>query len=187
MDLILVHGATKHLVHVEDDSTVDELMTLVTEKTQIPNFNQKLIYKGVAISKDNVKLLKEFKIKNNSKIMVIGQRHDPEEESILKKLAETEKTVEKMNSSIAKLNSDIDSVKKGFMEKSLLSKSIERLQKILLKYTEDGMQAMEFLDGMKIDEKFKDARLKKKSLINKIQTILDKCDIISDNLSTANS
>lgn len=186
MDIILVHAASKHPIHIQDNASVDELKKIVTEKTMIPSFKQKLIYKGVAISKDDSKVLKDFKIKSNAKIMVIGQKHDPEEEGILKNLDMIEKRIEKIEVNFADLKCNIDSVQKGFMEKTLLSKSIESLNKTLLRYTEDGMQIMESLDGIQIDENFKDARTKKKNLIKKIQALLDKCDIVADKLSSIN-
>lgn len=184
MDLTLVHGSAKHKIDVESTASVEDLMEIVDRTTQIPTFNQKLIYKGISLKKDTGMSLHELGVKNNSKIMVIGQKHDPAEEAILKKMQGLQKSANDIREHVKDLRLNLDSVKKGFLEKSLVEKSAEQLKKRLLSCTEKGMKSIEVLDEIELHERHKDARAKRKQIINEIQAILDDCDKLADEIKS---
>lgn len=183
MDITLVQGATKHQIHIEGGMTVQELMELVENVTAIPTFKQKLIYKGISISKDPDKLVDAFQIRDKSKLMVIGQRHDPEEEEALKILEKMNKTALTQQGVLKDLQDHLDSVKKGFVEGKNKETTIELLQKQILKCTENTMKHVESLDELNIGENFKDARNKRKQIIKRFQLILDGCDKLAEDVS----
>lgn len=180
----MTHGSAKHKINIEPSASVQDLMEIVDERTQIPAFNQKLIYKGLSLTKDVGTLLHELGVKNNSKIMVIGQKHDPAEEAILKKMQSVQKSAKDIQEHVTDLRLNLDSVKKGFLEKPLVEKSAEQLKKRLLSCTEKGMKCIEVLDEIELHERHKDARTKRKKIIDEIQSILDDCDKLADEIKS---
>lgn len=177
-----MQSTSKKCVKAEQCSTVHDLMKLVEEQTEIPLYNQKLIFKGNNIVKEPTKTLADVGIKEKSKIMVIGQRHDPREEELLKSLEDTHKSIDQLSKKFKAILSDIDGMKKGFLEESFRIQFEEKVKKNLLRCTEAGMKAIESLDAIMIEEKFVDAKNKKKSLINRIQCLLDECDNTTEDL-----
>lgn len=187
MDLLLVQGTSKTNVQVDESYTVADFMQLVEKETQIPAYSQKLVFKGSNIVKEPQKKLHELGIKSRAKIMVIGQSYNPEEAEILKRLQDTDKSIDKMLKNYEEIFSDIEGMKKGYLEESFLPQFVEKVKKNLLRCTETGMKTIELLDSMSIQENFKSARERKKQLIKRIQSLLDDCDKTADELATSNA
>ena len=80
-------GSAKHLVDIDDGSVLSDLMGHVELMTGVPTTGQKLVLNGKALtSLDHGKTLRECKVTNNCKIMVLGKRFDPQADQLYKQV-----------------------------------------------------------------------------------------------------
>ncbi|KAJ3442459.1 ubiquitin domain-containing protein ubfd1 [Anaeramoeba flamelloides] len=68
--LILKYKKQSHELKMQHDDTIGDLKALVEKITKVPKSLQKLIYKG--IQKNDQKTLREAKMRNKSKVLLIG-------------------------------------------------------------------------------------------------------------------
>ncbi|CAK8695991.1 unnamed protein product [Clavelina lepadiformis] len=176
MELTISVGATRHKVTASLEATVQELMHIVEDKSEIPEHRQKLIFKGVTLTKDPDKLLSKSGIKSGSKIMVVGKRYNPDEEEALNKFQSIERDVSKTGQLIADIEKHVDSILKGFMDQKHKAEAFQKIEKEILAHSHSLMKHLENIDSMTIVSDFKDARIKRKVVVDKIQKHLDKCD-----------
>ena len=186
MELTILVGAKKHVLTLGESCIVRELMETVAEKSQIKEINQKLIFKGVTLTKEPDKLLSEFGIKSGSKIMVIGKRYDSEEEAALITFQDMEKSVTKITRHMEDLKKQSDSVLNGFLQKQYKTEALEKINKEIQQFLFTLTKHLETIDSMTLSVDFKDAKIKRKSVVDKIQDAMDKCEatseLIEDNL-----
>ncbi|KAJ3435482.1 ubiquitin domain-containing protein ubfd1 [Anaeramoeba flamelloides] len=66
----LKYKKQSHVLTMELDDTIGDLKSIAEQKTQVPKSLQKLIYKG--IQKNDHKTLKQARLRNKSKVLLIG-------------------------------------------------------------------------------------------------------------------
>lgn len=178
----LMHKTTQIKVSLSTEENVGKLMKMVESKTKIPETNQKLLFKGICISKTPEKLLKELKIKNGNKVMVIGQVFHPEEEKVINKLQEIEKQVETVKTTITEITETFESIKKGFITDNLKKEALLKISKHSTLCIEKLMKNLEKIDALTINSAYENARTKRKQLVKNLQPLLDKCDRLNADL-----
>ncbi|KAM4704709.1 BAG family molecular chaperone regulator 1 isoform 2-T2 [Rhinophrynus dorsalis] len=118
--ITLTHGSEKHKLQVvgqeeNEEPTLQDMALIVEQVTGVPLTSQKLIYKGKSL-KEMQQTLTALGVKNGCKVMLIGKRNCPEEESELKKLKDLEKSVEQMASKLEDVNKELSGIQKSMPE-----------------------------------------------------------------------
>lgn len=162
----ITHGSDKHKLQVvaeeeHDEPTLQDMALSVEKITGVPLASQKLIYKGKSL-KEMEQTLSALGIKNGCKVMLIGKKNCPEEESELKKLKDLEKSVEQIAGKLEDVNKELSGIQKGFLNKSLQVEALGKLDKRIKTTVEQFMKVLEQIDSMTIPENFSDSRMKKK-------------------------
>ncbi|XP_018123157.1 BAG family molecular chaperone regulator 1 isoform X2 [Xenopus laevis] len=153
----------------------------VEQVTGVPLHSQKLICKGKSL-KEMEQTLSALGVKNGFRIMLIGKKNCPEEESELKKLKDLEKSVEQMATKLEDVNKELSGIQKGFLNKSLQAEALIKLDKRIKTTVEQFMKILEGIDAMTMPENFCDCRLKRKGLVKKVQGLLAQCDTVEGNI-----
>ena len=179
MELILLVGPKRIGITVDESSKVRTLMELVAEETKIREINQKLIFKGETITKEPDKQLSEFGVKNKSKIMVVGRRYDSKEEAAMNTFYGIENAVVKLSKEVDELKKQTKSIKGGFLQKEYQVEAFEKIKYNLKKIYNTLMTSLETIDSMSLLAEFKDAKLKRKVVVDKVQSLMDQCDSIT--------
>ncbi|KAM3823173.1 BAG family molecular chaperone regulator 1 isoform 3-T3 [Vipera latastei] len=115
MIVTVTYGNEKHNLQVDSQEgsqpTVHDLALLTEQVTGVPVSFQKLIYKGKSL-KEMEQPLSTLGVKNGCKVMLIGKRNSPEEETELKKLKVLEKSVEHLAKKIDEVNKELREIQK---------------------------------------------------------------------------
>lgn len=155
--------------------TVQHLMDKVVEVFEIPHDCQKLVCKGKTL-KNPEDVLCDIGIKDGSTIMLLGKKPDPAEDKEMGKLLEVEKDVEKNEKRLSDITYELDGIHRGFMKEDLRLPALKQLKKRLGGTTETFMKQLESLDELRFEENNKSGRGKRKTIVNRIQVLLDRCD-----------
>lgn len=107
--------------------------------------------------------------------MVINRENNIDEQKVFSRLGEIDRKVEVIILKIDFLLPQLDSVLKGFNDESS-SKIFDSIKKKLLNASENLMKHLESVDSIEVDENFQAARIRRKSLVVKINKCLDRCD-----------
>ncbi|XP_058942366.2 BAG family molecular chaperone regulator 1 [Pocillopora verrucosa] len=179
----LVHGSNKYPVELQTDSsndgpTVEDLANLAARLTDVPRGSQRLIFKGQSLT-DLSQSLKSLKVKNGSKVMLIGKKFNPLEEENMKAVLAAEKKTDEIEKRLTENVEELQGVEKGFLQTELVNQTLDKLTRKIQGITEDFMKTLESLDSLLIDSSLQQAKAKKKSLVQRIQVLLDKSDGIS--------
>ncbi|OCT76220.1 BAG family molecular chaperone regulator 1 isoform X1 [Xenopus laevis] len=182
----LTHGTEKHTLLVvspeeNGEPTLQDMALKVEQVTGVPLHSQKLICKGKSL-KEMEQTLSALGVKNGFRIMLIGKKNCPEEESELKKLKDLEKSVEQMATKLEDVNKELSGIQKGFLNKSLQAEALIKLDKRIKTTVEQFMKILEGIDAMTMPENFCDCRLKRKGLVKKVQGLLAQCDTVEGNI-----
>ncbi|XP_057646531.1 BAG family molecular chaperone regulator 1 [Chionomys nivalis] len=156
---------------------VQDLAQLVEEATGVPLPFQKLIFKGKSL-KEMETPLSALGIQNGCRVMLIGEKSNPEEEVELKKLKDLEVSVEKTAYHLEDLNKELFGIQQGFLAKELQAEALCKLDRKVKATIEQFMKILEEIDTMVLPENFKDSRLKRKNLVKKVQVFLAECDTV---------
>lgn len=156
---------------------VQDLALLVEEATGVPLPFQKLIFKGKSL-KEMETPLSALGIQNGCRVMLIGEKSNPEEEVELKKLKDLEVSVEKTAYHLEDLNRELSGIQQGFLAKELQAEALCKLDRKVKATIEQFMKILEEIDTMVLPENFKDSRLKRKNLVKKVQVFLAECDTV---------
>lgn len=159
------------------EPVVQDLAQLVEEATGVPLPFQKLIFKGKSL-KEMETPLSALGMQNGCRVMLIGEKSNPEEEVELKKLKDLEVSVEKTANHLEELNKELSGIRQGFLAKELQAEALCKLDRKIKATIEQFMKILEEIDTMVLPEKFKDSRLKRKSLVKKVQVFLAECDTV---------
>ena len=196
LDLIINHGVQKHKVtlrakNLYDAFTVQSLAEYVEEQLGVPCKAQKLIHKGKSL-KDLSAKLSSYGIKSGSKIMLIGSKSlqhtdcSLEEDPNYKQLSKIDDSIDELQRQLEILQREFDDIKQGYLEHKLALESVKKLIKKTKGIIEDNMKKIEFVDSLDVNILLKK---KRKNLVIKIQSNIDKADTFIENLtkfSTAN-
>ncbi|CAH2283860.1 BAG family molecular chaperone regulator 1 isoform X1 [Pelobates cultripes] len=183
----LTHGSEKHKLQLvgqeeNDEPTVQDMALSVEQVTGVPIASQKLIFKGKSL-KEMEQTLSSLGIKNGCKVMLIGKKNCPEEDSELKKLRDLEKSVEQMATKLDDVNKELSGIQKGFLNKTLQVEALGKLDKRIKSTVEQFMKILEQIDAMTMPDNFSDCRMKRKGLVKKVQGLLAQCDTVEGNIS----
>lgn len=156
---------------------VQDLAQLVEEATGVPLPFQKLIFKGKSL-KEMETPLSALGIQNGCRVMLIGEKSNPEEEVELKKLKDLEVSVEKTAHHLEDLTKELSGIQQGFLAKELQAEALCKLDRKVKATIEQFMKILEEIDTMVLPENFKDSRLKRKNLVKRVQVFLAECDTV---------
>lgn len=156
---------------------VQDLAQLVEEATGVPLPFQKLIFKGKSL-KEMEAPLSALGMQNGCRVMLIGEKNNPEEEVELKKLKDLEVSAEKTANHLEELNKELSGIQQGFLAKELQAEALSKLDRKVKATIEQFMKILEEIDTMVLPENFKDSRLKRKNLVKKVQVFLAECDTV---------
>lgn len=156
---------------------VQDLAQLVEDATGVPLPFQKLIFKGKSL-KEMETPLSALGIQNGCRVMLIGEKSNPEEEVELKKLKDLEVSVEKTAHHLEDLTKELSGIQQGFLAKELQAEALCKLDRKVKATIEQFMKILEEIDTMVLPENFKDSRLKRKNLVKRVQVFLAECDTV---------
>lgn len=156
---------------------LQDLAQLVEEATGVPLPFQKLIFKGKSL-KEMETPLSALGIQNGCRVMLIGEKSNPEEEVELKKLKDLEVSVEKTAHHLEDLTKELSGIQQGFLAKELQAEALCKLDRKVKATIEQFMKILEEIDTMVLPENFKDSRLKRKNLVKRVQVFLAECDTV---------
>nr|XP_048276320.1 BAG family molecular chaperone regulator 1 [Myodes glareolus] len=156
---------------------VQDLAQLVEDATGVPLPFQKLIFKGKSL-KEMETPLSALGIQNGCRVMLIGEKSNPEEEVELKKLKDLEVSVEKTAHHLEGLTKELSGIQQGFLAKELQAEALCKLDRKVKATIEQFMKILEEIDTMVLPENFKDSRLKRKNLVKRVQVFLAECDTV---------
>lgn len=176
MKVTITHGSKKYEIEIDEKSVINELLEKVEQVSGIPVSAQKLIYKGKTIQA-LTESVADAGIKDRAKLMLIGRQHHPEEEALLEQVESREKTVDKQEKSVEELSLEIDGISKGWLTGSQKHEACQKLSKRIAAFTEEFMKTLEHLDGITFDEHFRTARTRKRSLVCRVQKLLERLDV----------
>ncbi|XP_014668102.1 PREDICTED: BAG family molecular chaperone regulator 1-like isoform X2 [Priapulus caudatus] len=167
-------GAKKHVIELDLASSVEDFAALVERATDVPVASQKLIFKGKTLQ--SVNTLEASGVCDGSKIMLIGRKHAAEEEMQMKEVEKVEKEVDVAEKQLLELGKEIDGIEKGWLEGMQKREALGKLSKRAAVATEQFMRRLVKLDALEIGAEHKSARLRRKSLVVRLQKLLQKCD-----------
>ncbi|XP_060085612.1 BAG family molecular chaperone regulator 1-like [Ylistrum balloti] len=182
LNLEVVYGSRKHQVEVSlppgqagDVLTVRHLREEVQKLTDVPAENQKLIFKGKSLT-DSEKSLSEFGLKNGVKVMLIGKKPVPKDDPEMLGLKKVETSLAKEEEKFSVVIYRLDGIHRGFLDEQKKRDTLVQLDKELAQIIENFERMLESLDCLRFDEFNKEGRAKRKSTVDRIQTLLARCD-----------
>ncbi|WAR04980.1 BAG1-like protein [Mya arenaria] len=166
----VVHGTSKFDVRLElppeeagDTLCVKHLMDEVYRRTDIPPDAQRLIYKGRSLKDGDEELNKP----------------SPVDDENTREMKSVEETYEKEAKKLGDITYELDGIHRGYLDKEKRSDATKALEKRLASVAESLMRLLEKLDALRFEETNKGARGKRKSLVDKIQVLLNRVDGLS--------
>lgn len=165
-----------------DALCVKHLNEEVLKLTDIPVEFQKLIYKGRSLKDPNEELA-EAGLKNGSKVMLIGKRPIRADDENTKALKDVEGQMTKQEKKLSDITYELDGIHRGYLEDAVKVDAVRSLEKQMAGVTETCMKLLEKLDSLRFEEDNKEARAKRKSLVDKIQGYLSRLDGLSRGVS----
>lgn len=182
LNVTVTHSSEKYDLLVtpqqgHSEPVVQDLAQLVEEATGVPLPFQKLIFRGKSL-KELETPLSALGIQNGCRVMLIGEKNNPEEEVELKKLKDLEVSVEKTANHLEELNKELTGIQQGFLAKELQAETLCKLDRKVKATIEQFMKILEEIDTMVLPEQFKGSRLKRKNLVKKVQVFLSECDTV---------
>jgi len=170
--------ATYDLVLCDTD-TLGQLAEKLVGLTGVPVSGQKMIASGRQLNNGPNWLglsLKEAGVKTGSKVMLLGKKYDPEQEEGYKDVLGVEKKSGTVEMKIAKIVNEVDDISKGHLAPSLLPEALGRLSKRCNLLNEESLRLLETLDSISLGEEQLEARVKRKSVVTKINRVMDETD-----------
>mmetsp|Transcript_10137 Transcript_10137/g.25994 ORF Transcript_10137/g.25994 Transcript_10137/m.25994 type:complete len:208 (-) Transcript_10137:1447-2070(-) len=181
MKVTVKYGKEVHTIELEDGMTVGGLCDRLADVVGVPRHLQKVIFKGKSVQPptgdDADPVLTElFKLKEGSKLMLLGRKVDPAREELMQVLRAEDTTTEGVNDQLDGVEAQLDRVEKGFAD-HLNGKACDPLRLQIASCVEDLEKGLERLDGAKVQPS--DRELRKASVV-KIQGVLMRADALSE-------
>jgi len=178
------HGNQKFQLELPSTTTVSDLCIAIEKETKLPVHCQKVIYNGRALNCPNEDLRKDLQsvgLKSPAKILVIGKIADQEDENyqVMKKW---ENLCDSVSSQLSVYHDDIQDMEKGYASDQLLKENLPKFEKKINCLAEELMRVLISLDGLTFTETQKESRAKRKSLIDRIHSIHERCDQLSQSI-----
>ncbi|XP_065888577.1 BAG family molecular chaperone regulator 1-like [Dysidea avara] len=191
MTVELRHGSERHHITLPSEvllgrePTLIDLLELVVNSTGITRDCVKMIFKGKTLPHDHTPL-KVAGVTDGSRIMLLGKKHNPDDDPVVMAIRQVEVTVDTTNQQVLSLKEEVEGVTKGFLPAHLVSSAVKSHSKQCSLLTERLTQLMEQLDGIQLSESSNVpvARERRKSCIQRIQGLLSILDSTATNLSS---
>ncbi|KAJ8272516.1 hypothetical protein GJAV_G00090070 [Gymnothorax javanicus] len=182
----VAYGTAKHSITLTGkdgaEPVLKDLSESLAEVTGVPMPSQKIIFKGKSL-REMDSTLSSFGLKQGCKLMMIGKRNSPEEETELKKLKDIEKSVDLTAKKLEKVDGELTGLRNGFLAKDLQAEALSKLDHRVKAASEQFMKILEQMDAMSFPENFSDCRMKRKGLVKTVQDFLAQCDRIEAGIS----
>eukprot|EP00040_Diaphanoeca_grandis_P018686 m.98308 g.98308 ORF g.98308 m.98308 type:complete len:199 (+) comp27049_c0_seq1:66-662(+) len=179
MKIVILFGVERHDIEVDESQTLGDLIAEVELFTGVPKESQKLIHKGTSFSfaKDAHVFLAATKLKNGSKIKLLGRKVDDATDELMRTLNIEDNATDEVAETLKQTRDELKQVQKGHLP-LVLDESCDKLDKQVLKSTLDLEQGLARLDDL---QKLNPAQreLRKKSIF-KIQEVLDAADALTE-------
>ncbi|XP_022328258.2 BAG family molecular chaperone regulator 1-like isoform X2 [Crassostrea virginica] len=180
MKLQVKHGSKVHDITLQAEQgnllTVQDLVKKIHEVTEIPPANQKILYKGKTLNKNLEAFLTDTGLIENAKVMLLGKKPDPVDDKEMGKLMNIEQSVKKEEEKLSEITYELDGVHRGFLDDSLKRPSLQKSRKRVAHTIEHFMKLLESLDSLNLDTDNTGGRAKRKGLVDRINTLLDRCE-----------
>lgn len=182
LKLEVIYGSQKHKIELSlpaseagDSLTVAHLQEKVHQLTEVPPENQKLIYKGKSLT-GSQKSLSVFGLKDGVKVMLIGKKPVPKDDPEMVRLGKVGNSLTVEEQKLSELTYRLDGIHRGFLDDAKKRDTLVYLDKQLAVVIENFTRMLESLDSLRFDEFNKEGRAKRKNMVDRIQTLLDRCD-----------
>lgn len=186
--LTVKHGSSKHNAVLElppnscEVLKVQHLMDKMVELFDVPHESQKLVHKGKSL-KNADDALSDLGVKDGSTIMLLGKKPDPLEDKHISQLLEAEKELEKNEKRLSEITYELDGIHRGFINDDLKLPALSQLKTRLGGTIELLMKQLESLDALSLGENNKGGRGKRKTIVDRIQVLLGRCDGLMSGLN----
>jgi len=180
--MFVIHGKhgfnQKFELRLPSNTTVSELCVAIEKETQLPVRCQRIIYNGRALNNQSEDLSKDLQsagLKTPARILVLGKKADEEDENyqVMKKW---ENLCDSVSNQLSGYHDDIQDMEKGYASDQLLKENLPKIEKKINCLAEELMRVLISLDGLTFTETQKESRAKRKTLIDRIHSIHEKCD-----------
>ncbi|XP_063609523.1 BAG family molecular chaperone regulator 1-like isoform X1 [Penaeus indicus] len=181
-NILLCHGSSKYEVVVWGAMTLADLASKIEAVTHISQASQKIIFKGKNLVDPGVTLA-SYGIGPGAKVMVLGKKFDPEDDASYQAVAQIDNSCSAVEKKLNDLLPEVDSIANGYMEPHLCGEALGKLKKQLLGVNEEFMRLLERLDGISFEENQAPARQKRKSVVQRIQHLMERTDQVQENIN----
>ncbi|XP_063714978.1 uncharacterized protein LOC134842526 [Symsagittifera roscoffensis] len=177
-NILIKYGPEEHRVILPQKSSsqphlLSDLALLIEKVCCIPTDSQRIIFKGKSLLDLDATLF-SYGIRNNSRVMVImGSKpsKSPVEASTLERL----KTVHVKSEALAEDLNEIEQ-KIANVQRGLVAEGPDTIKRMLLGNADAYMKLLESMDALDIPSSMPEPKSKRKELVNKIQSYLDRND-----------
>ncbi|KAK4327368.1 hypothetical protein Pmani_002160 [Petrolisthes manimaculis] len=183
--IILCHGPTKHELIVSGDMTVQDLVVKVEEVTQVPRGHQKILHKGRNLVNSSSNL-SQLGVGHGAKVMILGkispQRTEVEEEEEDKEseaIRKIDMSCTGLETTLNEVITNVNCIERNFDTHSR-GEALGRFRKKSLGINEEFMRLLEQLDGLELQE---NAKVRRKCVVRRIQTLMEKSDRLHDQIN----
>lgn len=188
MNVTVVHGFAKIPLTLEnlEESTVEDLIALLEEKSGVPKESQKIIFKGRTLS-DRSQSLDTVGLKSGAKLMLIGKKFCPEEEAAFRQLDDLKTQCQTLASKLDEHQTDFENVSGGFLSQELVPQRLEQLRKNVLTVSEQGMKVLTSIDAIRLGEETdavkaesvkNEFKTRRKTLVDRVNSLMDSAETL---------
>jgi len=178
------HGNQKFELALPSTTTISDLCVAIEKETQLPIHCQRVIYNGRALNSQKEDLLKDLQsmgLKTPAKILVLGKKADQEDENY-QEMKKWENLCDSVSRELSGYHEDVQDMEKGYASDQLLKENLPKMEKKINCLAEELMRVLISLDGLTFTETQKESRAKRKSLIDRIHSLHDKCDRLTQSI-----
>ncbi|XP_076056462.1 BAG family molecular chaperone regulator 1-like isoform X2 [Oratosquilla oratoria] len=179
--ILICQGSERHQVAVRQSMTVRDLSKIIEDRLSVLQSGQKIIHRGKTLTcLDDT--LGSCRIYPDDKVLVLGRKFDPESDEMFQAVAKVDASVNNAEKKFVEIVSEVNGIKLGYLAPELHKEAKAKLSKRLLGVTEELMRMLEELDGLSIQEDHSAARQKRKTVVKRIQQLMDRTDQVQDNV-----
>lgn len=180
--ITLCHGTSRHEVTVKGTMALEDLSRMIEELTDVLHTSQKIIHRGKTLSRGEASLA-SYGVGPGAKLMVLGKKHEPEDSATFHAVLKIEESCIKVERRLYDTMPEVEGISQGYMEARLCGEVLTRHKKQMLAVNEDFMRHLEELDSISFSETDARARQRRKTLVKKIQQLMEQCDRVQDNIN----
>ncbi|XP_075264204.1 BAG family molecular chaperone regulator 1-like [Convolutriloba macropyga] len=186
-NIIIKYGPEEHRVSLPQNPDpfqphlVRDLAFLIEKVCRIPVDSQRIIFKGKSLLDLDATLF-SYGIRNNSKVMVI-MGNKPSKSTAESGAMDSLRTVHVKSEALAE---DLDNIEQKIrnVQQGLVSENPETIKRLLLGNADSYMRLLESMDALDLPSGSNEPKTKRKELVHKIQTFLDRNDNLKAVLDT---